>query len=51
MDQRVDFVRTLPTGMRAIWGVFMVDGEVFNGGFNQFFWNSSRDYLDEFTTS
>jgi hypothetical protein len=46
-DEQVSFVRTLSPGRRAIWGVFMVDGEVNNGGFNQFFWNNSRDFLDE----
>jgi hypothetical protein len=30
-----------------VWGTFMVDGEVNNGGFNQFFWNDSRRYIDE----
>jgi Domain of unknown function (DUF4375) len=33
--------------MRMVWGVFMVDFEVGNGGFNQFFWNSSREYVEE----
>ena len=29
-------------GRRIVWGWFMVDGEVNNGGFNQLFWNDSR---------
>ena len=47
MEQQVAFVRSLSPGMRMAWGVFMVDSEVNNGGFNQFFWNSSSDYVDE----
>ena len=31
-DEHVSFVRTLSSGHRAIWGVFMVDSEVNNGG-------------------
>ena len=41
-EAQVAFVRSLSPGMRMMWGVFMVDSEVNNGGFNQFFWNSSR---------
>jgi hypothetical protein len=47
VEQQVGFVRTLSPAMRMMWGVFMVDGEVNNGGFNQFFWNSSSDYVGE----
>ena len=43
----VDFIRSQSPGLRMIWGVFMLEGEVNNGGFNQFFWNSSRHYLPE----
>lgn len=46
-DQQVDYVRTLTPGMRMAWGVFMVDGEVNNGGFNQYFWNGSNEYVHE----
>lgn len=47
IDKQASYVRTLSTGMRMVWGVFMVDGEVNNGGFNQFFWNSSCEYVNE----
>lgn len=46
-DQQVSYVRSMSPGRRMVWGTFMVDGEVNNGGFNQFFWNSSRDYIHE----
>src|SRR5688500_14341087 len=35
----VDVVATLPKGTRAIFTTFLVDAEVNNGGFNQFFYN------------
>lgn len=41
----VDFVRSLSPGLRMVWGLFMLEGEVNNGGFTQFFWNSSRHYV------
>lgn len=47
VEEQVDFVRGLSAGRRMVWGTFMVDGEVNNGGFNQFFWNSSSDFVDE----
>ena len=46
-ESQVAYVRTLTAGQRMVWGTFMVDGEVNNGGFNQFFWNSSSDYVEE----
>lgn len=46
-EKQVEFVRSLSPGMRMVWGVFMVDGEVNNGGFNQFFWNSAHRYVNE----
>lgn len=45
--EQVQFVRGLSQGRRMLWGVFIVDGEVNNGGFNQFFWNDSHEYLPE----
>lgn len=45
--ESVAFVRAQSPGVRMVWGLFMLEGEVNNGGFNQFFWNSSRHYLPE----
>jgi Domain of unknown function (DUF4375) len=47
LDEQLNLVRRLSPGMRMIWGVFVVDMEVNNGGFNQFFWNSSHEYVQE----
>ena len=43
----VDFIRSQSPGLKMIWGLFSLEGEVNNGGFTQFFWNSSRHYLPE----
>jgi hypothetical protein len=38
-DARDDVVRGLPAGTQAIYTTWLVDVEVLNGGFNQFFFN------------
>jgi len=45
LSDQPSFVEGLSEGRRIVWGSFMVDGEVNNGGFNQFFWNESRIYV------
>jgi hypothetical protein len=42
-----DVVRSLPPGLRAIYTTYVVDMEVSNGGFNQFFWNPSSRYAED----
>ena len=42
LTEQSSFVLGLSPGRRIVWGWFMVDGEVNNGGFNQLFWNDSR---------
>jgi hypothetical protein len=37
-------VEELPAGTRAIYTTFLVDAEVNNGGFNQFFYNPSGEF-------
>ena len=37
----------LTPGQRALWALWVVDGEVANGGFEQFFFNSSGSLMDE----
>jgi hypothetical protein len=34
----------LSPGFRAVFSTWILEGEVNNGGFNQFFWNSSGEY-------
>ena len=40
---RLSIVREMPAGVRAIYTTWLVDAEVCNGGFNQFFWNQNRE--------
>lgn len=37
---------TLPRGLQVFYLSFLVEAEVMNGGFNQFFWNSSGAMAD-----
>lgn len=39
-----DVIKTLSPGFLAIYTTCWVGIEVFNGGFNQYFWNSSGDF-------
>jgi hypothetical protein len=43
-DQEAQIVRRMSVGIRAIHATWVVEAEVNNGGFNQFFWNSSGQY-------
>jgi hypothetical protein len=40
---RTAAIEALPVGTRAIYTTFLVDAEVNNGGFNQFFYNPSGE--------
>jgi hypothetical protein len=48
-DQQEQYRRVdaLSPGLKMLWGTWLVDGEVNNGGFNQFFWNSSGQFAME----
>lgn len=46
-DARFERVRRLSPGQRMVWGTLILDGEVNNGGFNQFFFNASGQYAVE----
>lgn len=37
-------LESLPRGLQIFYLSFLVEAEVMNGGFNQFFWNSSSKY-------
>lgn len=45
--QELEMVRQFSPGLRMFWGTDVMDGEVQNGGFLQFFWNSSANYFHE----
>jgi hypothetical protein len=39
-SREVEVVKQLSSGLKAIYTTMVVEGEVNNGGFNQYFWNS-----------
>ena len=45
--REAEIIRALPPGVRAIYATWLVDVEVNNGGFNQFFFNSSGQYAGD----
>ncbi len=48
LDIRTDEqLRALPAQDRYVWFIYRFDQEVQNGGIDQFFWNSTGDYLAE----
>ena len=46
-DQEVQIIKGMSDGLRATHATWVAEAEVNNGGFNQFFWNSSREYAAE----
>lgn len=42
-----EIVGGLPAGIRALYITWMVEAEVNNGGFNQYYWNSSGQFADQ----
>jgi hypothetical protein len=49
-DREVQIVRALAPGVRALYVTWLVDGEVNNGGFNQYFWNTRGELAEEAVT-
>ena len=43
MDRKAQIVRALPAGVQAVYATWLVDAEVCNGGFNQYFYNPSGE--------
>jgi len=46
-DQEAEFLATLPPGIRALYVTSGVEDEVNNGGFNQYYWNSTGKFANE----
>jgi len=46
-DNESRVVRGLSTGLRAVYTTWIVEGEVNNGGFNQYFWNTRGVFADD----
>jgi hypothetical protein len=39
-EHKLERLNALPEGLRAFFAIWLVDGEVKNGGFSQYFWNN-----------
>jgi len=46
-DREVDIVRALPYGIRAVYLTWVVEAEVNNGGFNQYYYNTDGIFASE----
>jgi hypothetical protein len=46
-DDAVEAISSLPEGFRPYYVSWLVEAEVLNGGFHQFFWNPSSDFADD----
>jgi hypothetical protein len=46
-EREREVVLALPTGVRFLYVTSIVKGEVDNGGFNQFYWNSSGQFAPD----
>lgn len=44
--ERRDALLLMPLGLQVFYLSFIVEAEVMNGGFNQFFWNSFSEYAE-----
>jgi hypothetical protein len=46
-EREEEIVATLPKGVRALWLTWVVEGEVNNGGFNQYYWNTGDRFASD----
>lgn len=46
-EHEVEIVSKLPAGIRALYVTWGVEAEVHNGGFNQYYWNSSGRFAEQ----
>ncbi len=46
-DREFEIVSTLSEGFRSVYATWWVAAEVNNGGFNQYFWNSSGQFAQD----
>ena len=46
-DQQDAILASLPAGVRALYLISGVEDEVNNGGFNQYYWNSTGKFADQ----
>ena len=45
--QEAEILATMPAGIRALYVTSGVEDEVNNGGFNQYYWNSTGQFADQ----
>ena len=45
-ENKKQAVLALPRGFRSVYLSWLVEAEVLNGGFNQYFWNSSAEFAE-----
>ena len=45
-ERRSENFHSMPIGIQALYSTWIVDAEVNNGGFNQYFWNSSGAFAE-----
>jgi hypothetical protein len=45
--QRMRVISSLPPAFRTFYASWIVEAEVMNGGFNQYFWNSSSEFAEQ----
>lgn len=46
-ENEAEILSTLPVGIRAVYLTWRVAAEVNNGGFNQYYWNSTGRFADD----
>lgn len=46
-DREYEIVTSLPDGLVMMYSTWILEAEVNNGGFNQYFYNSSNQFVDE----
>ena len=46
-DKQYDIVTKLPNGLRYLFASIQLGDEVYNGGFNQYFYNTNGEFIDE----
>ena len=42
-----EVIQALPPGFRVFYFTWLVESEVMNGGFNQYFWNASAQFAEQ----
>ena len=50
-DHEAEIVAGLPVGVRATWLTWIVEGEVNNGGFNQYYFNTDGEFASDAVTA